>query len=89
MKITTFDPEIISKQSEEVIAFFKELGFKKRHASYVYDRKNAPPGTRTQDRIQQTQERSGFPAVTFILYPKLYPNPRRNVENKGVVRWFT
>lgn len=32
MKITTFDPEIISNQSEDAIAFFKELGFEKRHA---------------------------------------------------------
>ena len=32
MKITTFDPEIISNQSEDVIAFFEGLGFEKRHA---------------------------------------------------------
>ena len=33
MKITAFDPVISSKQSEEVIALFEELGFERRHHS--------------------------------------------------------
>ena len=44
-----------------------------------------PPGTRTRDRIQQTQERSGFSAVTFILYPKLYPDILEILEEQDII----
>ena len=33
MKITAFDPVIASKQNEELIALFEELGFERRHNS--------------------------------------------------------
>ena len=31
MKITTFNPQIITKDAEPVIKLFEELGFEKRH----------------------------------------------------------
>ena len=31
MKITTFDPVILSEDAGEIIAFFEELGFEQRH----------------------------------------------------------
>jgi len=31
MKITTFNPQIITKNAEPLVAFFQELGFEKRH----------------------------------------------------------
>lgn len=35
MKITTFNPLIISKDAENIIKLFEELGFEKRHAPVV------------------------------------------------------
>ena len=35
MKITTFNPMIITKNAENVIKLFEELGFEKRHAPTV------------------------------------------------------
>ena len=35
MKITTFNPMILSRNAEAVIALFEELGFEKRHAPTV------------------------------------------------------
>ncbi len=35
MKITTFNPMILSPNAEEVIKLFEELGFEKRHAPTV------------------------------------------------------
>ena len=31
MKITSFNPMIVTEKSEEIIAFFEELGFEKKH----------------------------------------------------------
>ena len=31
MKITTFNPQIITKNAESLVALFQELGFEKRH----------------------------------------------------------
>ncbi len=31
MKITTFNPQIITKDADEVVKLFEELGFEKRH----------------------------------------------------------
>ena len=31
MKITTFNPQIITKDGRQIIEFFEELGFEKRH----------------------------------------------------------
>ena len=35
MKITTLNPLIVSKNAEEIISLFEELGFEKRHAPLV------------------------------------------------------
>ena len=35
MKITTFNPLIVSQNADEVIALFEELGFEKRHTPLV------------------------------------------------------
>ena len=35
MKITTFNPLIVSQDSDEIIALFEELGFEKRHTPLV------------------------------------------------------
>ena len=35
MKITTFNPLIVSHDSDEIIALFEELGFEKRHTPLV------------------------------------------------------
>ena len=31
MKITTFNPLILTKEADNIIALFEELGFEKRH----------------------------------------------------------
>ena len=31
MKITTFNPQIITRNAEDIVKLFEELGFKKRH----------------------------------------------------------
>lgn len=35
MKITTFNPHIVSQKAEDIIALFEELGFEKRHEPVV------------------------------------------------------
>ena len=35
MKITTFNPLIVSKDAESIITLFEELGFEKRHTPTV------------------------------------------------------
>ena len=46
MKITTFNPIIISSKSDDIVKLFEELGFEKRHHNEeVEDR----PGFRLKD----------------------------------------
>lgn len=35
MKITTFNPLIVSQEADEIVSLLKELGFEKRHAPVV------------------------------------------------------
>ena len=35
MKITTFNPLIVSKDADNIISLFEELGFEKRHTPVV------------------------------------------------------
>ena len=49
MKITTFNPLIVSKQAEEIVALFEELGFKKRHAPTMDDQTAADQDFRMKD----------------------------------------
>ena len=49
MKITSFNPLIVSKQAEEIVALFEELGFKKRHAPTMDDQTAADQDFRLKD----------------------------------------
>ena len=40
MKITTFNPKIITKDAESAVGLFEALGFEKRHEISVVDGKN-------------------------------------------------
>ena len=40
MKITTFNPMILSKNADEIISLFEELGFERRHQVDNIDDKN-------------------------------------------------
>jgi hypothetical protein len=46
MKITTFDPMILSKDAESIISLFEELGFEKKHV-----KKELGDGTITDVRM--------------------------------------
>ena len=37
MKITTFNPQIITKDTEKLVKLFQELGFEKRHDAQLND----------------------------------------------------
>ena len=49
MKITTFNPMILSPRAEELISFFEELGFQKRHAPTVDTGKSLVTSTRMKN----------------------------------------
>ena len=49
MKITTFNPLIVSKQADEIVALFEELGFEKRHAPKMDDETAADQDFRLKD----------------------------------------
>ena len=36
MKITTFNPLIVSQNADEIISLFEELGFEKRHTPHDF-----------------------------------------------------
>lgn len=54
MKITTFNPMILTPNADEVIKLFEELGFEKRHAPTVDTGKGLVTSTRMKDS-------NGFP----------------------------
>ncbi|SFG65592.1 VOC family protein [Oribacterium sp. WCC10] len=49
MKITTFNPMILTKNAEETIRLFEELGFEKRHAPTVDTGKSLVTSTRMKN----------------------------------------
>ena len=49
MQITTFNPMILSKDADAVIALFEELGFKKTHAPTVDTGKSMVTSTRMKN----------------------------------------
>lgn len=53
MKITTFNPLIVSQNADEIVSLFEELGFEKKHTPVVNT------GDRTVTRIRMT-DASGF-----------------------------
>lgn len=77
MKITTFNPMILSKDSESTIELFKELGFEKRHAPVTT--------VETGDEIQCTRmkDSNGF-YVDIADLPQMPQDMtyiRMNVDN--------
>ena len=49
MKITTFNPMILSPHADDVIKLFEDLGFEKRHAPTVDTGKSEVTSTRMAD----------------------------------------
>lgn len=49
MNITTFNPLILSTNAEDVIKFFEELGFEKRHEPVAYLESGNMKDTRMKD----------------------------------------
>ena len=49
MKITTFNPMILTPKADELIRFFEELGFEKRHAPTVETGKGMVTSTRMKN----------------------------------------
>ena len=49
MKITTFNPMILSPKADEVIKLFEELGFEKKHAPIVETGKSQVRSTRMKN----------------------------------------
>ncbi len=49
MKITTFNPMILTRDAESVIRLFEELGFEKKHAPTVDTGKSLVTSTRMED----------------------------------------
>ena len=49
MKITTFNPMILTPKADEAIKFFEELGFEKRHAPTVDTGKTMVTSTRMKN----------------------------------------
>ena len=49
MKITTFNPMILTPKADEVIRLFEELGFEKRHAPTIDTGKTMVTSTRMKD----------------------------------------
>ena len=70
MQITTFNPMILSKDAEAVIALFEELGFEKKHAPTVDTGKSMVTSTRMKDAngfyLDVTQEASIQRDITGI-----------------------
>lgn len=71
MKITTFNPLILSKDAESIISLFEELGFEKKH--------NKEGGDFSSNRMQDA---NGFHVdVTEVNVPKDMTSIRMNVDN--------
>ncbi len=49
MKITSFNPLIVSKNADDIVALFEELGFEKRHAPTMDDQTAADQDFRLKD----------------------------------------
>ena len=75
MKITTFDPMILSKDAESVISLFEDLGFEKKHV-----KKELGDGTVTDVRMRNAD---GFHVdiVQLDAVPQDVMQIRMNVDN--------
>ena len=64
MKITTFNPMILTQNAEEIIKLFEELGFEKRHAPTVDTGKNLVTSVRMKDANGFYIDIAGVPGMT-------------------------
>lgn len=76
MKITTFNPSIITKDAEPVIKVFEELGFKQTH--------NKAENTDVEFSAHRMKDENGFhvDVVEVPVIPQTYSTIRINVDNQ-------
>jgi hypothetical protein len=71
MKITTFNPLILSQDAESIVALFEELGFEKRHNKTGEDFSS-----------NRMKDANGFHVdVTKVAVPQDITSIRMNVDN--------
>ena len=76
MKITTFNPHIVSQKADEIIALFEELGFEKRHEPVV------DTGDRTVIRTRMKDANGFYVDITKVdAIPRDMTAIRMNVDN--------
>ena len=77
MKITTFNPMIVTKNADEIVALFEELGFEKRHAPVV-DRQDT-----ATDQDVRLKDANGFAVdvASNAAVPQDVTIIRMNVRN--------
>ena len=80
MKITTFNPEIITSESESVVKLFEELGFEKKHNPVVDTVVNAEENAVSRIRMKDD---NGFHVdiVEIKSVPQTITGIRINVDN--------
>ena len=83
MKITTFNPLIVSQNADEIIALFEELGFEKRHTPLV------DTGDRKVTRTRMKDANGFYLDISKVeSIPRDLTAIRMNVEQSdtGIVR---
>ena len=76
MKITTFNPLIVSKDADSAIALFEELGFEKRHTPFV------DTGDRQVVRTRMKDENGFYVDISKVdTIPRDMTAIRMNVSN--------
>ena len=76
MKITTFNPLIVSNNADDVIALFEKLGFEKRHAPVV------GTGDMTVTRTRMKDENGFYVDISAVdKVPRDITAIRMNVDN--------
>ncbi len=75
MKITTFNPSIITKEAEPVMKVFEDLGFQQTH--------NKAENVDVEFSAHRMKDENGFhvDVVEVPVIPKTYPAIRINVDN--------
>lgn len=100
MKITSFNPTIVTKDAEEMVSLFEELGFERRHQSTVVDEGKTIYNYRMSDGsgfkldVIQTSEVPKQDVVTIRMnvddfdeaYQKLLARGFKNVNGDHVIR---
>ena len=76
MKITTFNPLIVSKDADKIISLFEELGFEKRHTPTV------DTGDRKVTRIRMKDANGFYVDISKVeTIPRDMTAIRMNVDN--------